>query len=143
MKYLNYIAIILLPLLSIAQTETKLLQADIRGRSCAGGLGVCSTSPVSKNSLKNFTVTKISGNTINLTILITDLSPEDQSMLFEKRYPTYQEEILVFHQDEDYAFEKKFLTELGVDINYYQVKKGDYPLRLIKEYAVLTITLSN
>lgn len=116
MKYLYHIAIILLPLLSIAQTETKLLQADIRGRSCAGGIGVCTASPeFSKNSIKNFSVAKFSDHAINLTIRLADLSPEYQSMLFGKTYSTLKEEILVFHQDLDYAFQKELLSELRID----------------------------
>lgn len=144
MKYKYIIPTILLPLLSIAQTETKVLQADIRGRSCAGGLGVCSTTPeISKISIKNFIVSKLTDNAINLTIRIADLSQKDQSMLFGKTDSVLKEEVLVFHQDADYFFEKEFLSELGFATNLYVVKKGDYPLRIIKDYAILTLTLSN
>lgn len=135
----------LLPAISFAQTVTKSLDLDIRGRSCIGGLGICSsTSPeLKKTSMKNFNVSKKSFNTILLQIEIAKLSIEEQMLFFGKEYAKIApNEVLEFIQDEDFIFEKDTLLYLEIETQYNILKKGNYPIELTKDKVAVTLTLS-
>lgn len=145
MKNHYFLAAVLLPVLSFAQTETASIELDIRGRSCIGGLGICtSTSPeFYKTSMKNFNVSKKSFNTMLLQIEIAKLSIEEQKLFFGKEYAKIApNEILEFIQDEDFIFEKDTLLYLGIDIKYNVLKKGNYPIEFTKDKVAVTLTLS-
>ncbi|ESU29164.1 hypothetical protein FLJC2902T_12060 [Flavobacterium limnosediminis JC2902] len=142
----NYLwATLLLPALSFAQTEAKELELDIRGRSCIGGLGICTalSSETNKTSMKNFNVSKQSYNTLLIQIEINKLSLDEQLLFFGKEYAKITpEEILEFIQDEDFIFDKDTLLYLGVDTKYDLLKKGNYPLKFSKDKVAVTLTLS-
>lgn len=145
MKNNYFLAAVLLPALSFAQTETTSIELDIRGRSCIGGLGICtSTSPeFYKTSMKNFNVSKKSFNTMLLQIEIAKLSIEEQILFFGKEYAKIApNEILEFIQDEDFIFEKDTLLYLGIDTKYHILKKGNYPIEFAKDKVAVTLTLS-
>lgn len=142
-KYLWVAA--LLPVLSFAQTEAKSLELDIRGRSCFGGFGICSAmTEQSKNTnMKNFNVTKQSNTTLQLQLETSKLSLEEQLLFFGKEYAKIApDETLEFIQDEDFVFEKNTLLYLGFDTKYYLLKKGKYPLQIVKDTVTVTLTLS-
>ncbi|CAM3673748.1 hypothetical protein FSS13T_26420 [Flavobacterium saliperosum S13] len=145
MKNHYFLAALVLPVLSFAQTETTSIELDIRGRSCIGGLGICTTtSPeLYKTSMKNFNVSKKSFNTMLLQIEIEKLSVEDQIMFFGKEYAKIApNEILEFTQDEDFVFDKDTLLYLGFDTKYQVLKKGNYPIEVTKDKVAVTLTLS-
>lgn len=145
MKYWNLLAAALLPMFSIAQTEAKILELDIRGRSCIGGLGICSelSSETNKTSMKNFNVTKQSSNSLLIQIEISKLSPEEQKLFFGKEYAKIApDETLEFIQDEDFKFEMNTLLYLEMDTRYSILKKGKYPVQISKETVKVTLTLS-
>jgi hypothetical protein len=142
----NYLwATLLLPALSFAQTEAKTLELDIRGRSCIGGLGICTalSSETNKSSMKNFNVSKESFNTLLIQIEISKLSVDEQLLFFGKEYAKISPmETLEFIQDEDFIFDKDTLLYLGVDTRYNLLKKGNYPLKFSKDKVAVTLTLS-
>lgn len=145
MKNNYFLAAVVLPVLSFAQTETKTLELDIRGRSCIGGLGVCSTTApeLYKTSMKNFNVTKQSSNTLLLQIETDKLSAEEQKLFFGKEYAKIApNEVLEFIQDEDFIFDTDTLLYLGFDVKYRLLKKGKYPIEFIKDKVAVTLTLS-
>lgn len=142
-KYL--LATFMLPLLSFAQTEAKQLEVDIRGRSCSGGLGLCTVTPsqTNKTSMKNFNVIKQSETTMLLQIEPSKLSIEEQTLFFGKEYSKIApNEVLEFIQDEDFLFEENTLLYLGFNTKYPWLKKGKYPLEITKDKVTVTLTLS-
>ncbi|WP_442787427.1 hypothetical protein [Flavobacterium suncheonense] len=145
MKYKYLVAATVLPLLSYAQTEARQLELDIRGRSCLGGLGLCTASPpeTNKTTMKNFNVIKYDKNTMLLQIEPSKLSVEEQLLFFGKEYAKIGPgETLEFIQDEDFIFEENTLLYLGFDIRYPLLKKGHYPLEITKDKVTVTLTLS-
>lgn len=144
MKYKYLLAAGVLPLLSYAQTEAKQLEVDIRGRSCLGGLGLCSVSPeTNKTTMKNFNVVKHDKNTMLLQIEPSKLSVEEQLLFFGKEYAKIgPDETLEFIQDEDFVFDVNTLLYLGFDTKYQLLKKGHYPLEITKDKVTVTLTLS-
>lgn len=142
----NYLwATVLLPMLSFAQTEAKTLELDIRGRSCIGGLGICSAmaSETNKTSMKNFNVIKQSSNSLLIQIEISKLTVEDQKLFFGKEYAKITpEETLEFIQDEDFVFEVNTLLYLEMNTKYPVLKKGKYPVKFSKDMVMVTLTLS-
>ncbi|MEW5677405.1 hypothetical protein ABGT15_13925 [Flavobacterium enshiense] len=135
---------LLLPALSFAQTEAKQLEVDIRGRSCSGGLGLCSTvSETSKTTMKNFNVIRQGANVMLLQIEPAKLSVEEQKLFFGKEYDKIgPNETLEFIQDEDFLFEENTLLYLGFDCKYQLLKKGKYLLEITQDQLTVTLTLS-
>lgn len=145
MKNKYILAAVMLPAISFAQTETKTIELDIRGRSCIGGLGICTsvTPELNKTSMKNFNVSKQSSNKMTLEIEIDKLSIEDQKLFFGKEYAKIApNEILEFIQDDDFIFDKGTLLYLGFDTKYQVLKKGNYPIEITKNQVTVVLTLS-
>lgn len=144
MKYKYLIAAGVLPLLSYAQTEAKQLEVDIRGRSCLGGLGLCTAAPeTNKTTMKKFNVIKYDKNTMLLQIEPSKLTVEEQLLFFGKEYAKISpNETLEFIQDEDFIFDENTLLYLGFDTKYSLLKKGHYPLEITKDKVTVTLSLS-
>lgn len=142
----NYLWVtVLLPVLSFAQTEAKVLELDIRGRSCIGGLGICSepSSETNKTTMKNFNVAKQSFNSLLIQIEISKLTAEEQKLFFGKEYAKITpNETLEFIQDEDFKFEINTLLYLEMDTRYSILKKGKYPVQISKDTVKVALTLS-
>ncbi|KGO96242.1 hypothetical protein [Flavobacterium enshiense] len=142
----NYLWVtVLLPVLSFAQTEAKVIELDIRGRSCVGGLGICSamSSETNKTSMKNFNVTKQSFNSLLIQIEISKLTAEEQKLFFGKEYAKITpNETLEFIQDEDFKFDMNALLYLEMDPRYPILRKGKYPVQISKDSVKVTLTLS-
>lgn len=77
MKLILYIALILVPTLFFAQTESKnaiAVYANYHNRSCLGGTGFCSQTEISLKSSPNAVIEKISETEVKLTINTTEFS---------------------------------------------------------------------
>ncbi|KMQ70101.1 MULTISPECIES: hypothetical protein [Chryseobacterium] len=120
------------------------ISADIRGRDCHGGLGLCDVSgePPSVNK-DAVTVRKISGQSIAFVFDNRTLSTSSQRNIagkeFDKISPT---EKLQFSQEKDIILEDSLLDQLQIDRKYGRIKEGNYPLLFEKEEAVVIFTLS-
>lgn len=138
-------ATLLLQALSFAQTEAKVVTLDIRGRSCIGGLGICTTplSETNKSSMKNFIVSKQSFNTLLIQIEICKLTVDEQKLFFGKEYARIlPEETIEFIQDEDFIFDVPTLLYLEMNTKYTILKKGKYPVHFSKDKVMVFLTLS-
>jgi len=146
MKNFTYTAMLFaLPLLSTAQTELK-INADIRGRNCSGGLGLCSVSNTYENKNPNqeykTTAYKLDESTLVLEFNKTLLSEEEQKSLFN----TTLEQIgnsqkLEFIQEEDLLLDKSMLSSLGIEIKYDTIKKGNYPISFTEKTIKIILKL--
>ena len=146
MKNILYTAtLIMLPLLSIAQTELK-INAEIRGRSCNGGLGLCSVSTTSEiqktNQEYKTTAFKLDETTVVLEFHKTLLSEEEQKSLLNTTLSKITaSQIIDFVQEEDVTIDPQTLLLLGIEPKYNTIKKGKYPLLVSNETIKITLKL--
>jgi hypothetical protein len=149
MKYLFYAATFLLPLLSVAQTEAKIIEADIRGRGCLGGLGLCTiqapqeTISGKTNTTPKTSIKLVSPNVFFLEIDKKQLSESEQKSIAGKLLTLVSEkESLSFVQEVDLIIDEKTLIYLGIDPKYNLLKAGNYPLTIISEKISVSFTLT-
>jgi hypothetical protein len=146
MKNILYTAtLIMLPLLSIAQTELK-INAEIRGRSCNGGLGLCSVSTTSEiqktNQEYKTTAFKLDETTVVLEFHKTLLSEEEQKSLLNTTLSKITaSQTIDFVQEEDVTIDPQTLLLLGIEPKYNTIKKGKYPLLVSNETIKITLKL--
>ncbi len=146
MKNILYIAIlIVLPILTIAQTELK-INADVRGRNCSGGLGLCNVSTTSEIQATNqeykTTAFKLDETTVVLEFNKTLLSEEEQKSLLNttlKQITATQS--IEFIQEEDVFIDTETLKILGFAPKYNTIKKGHYPLVISNDTIKVTLKL--
>jgi len=135
----------MLPLLSIAQTELK-INAEIRGRSCNGGLGLCSVSTTSEiqktNQEYKTTAFKLDETTVVLEFHKTLLSEEEQKSLLNTTLSKITaSQTIDFVQEEDVTIDPQTLLLLGIEPKYNTIKKGKYPLLVSNETIKITLKL--
>ena len=146
MKNILYAAtLIVLPLLSIAQNELK-INAEIRGRSCNGGLGLCSVSISSDakkiNQENKLSAFKIDETTVVLEFHNTLLSEEEQKSLLNTTLSKITaSQTIDFVQEEDVTIDPQSLLLLGIEPKYNTIKKGKYPLLVSNETIKITLKL--
>ena len=146
MKNILYSAMLIaLPLLSIAQTELK-IDADIRGRNCSGGLGLCSVSTTTETQKTNqeskTTATKLDETTLQLQFNKMLLSEQEQkSLLNATLNKITTTENINFIQEEDLTIDIQTLLLLGIDSKYNTIKKGKYPLVITNDTIKVTLKL--
>jgi hypothetical protein len=146
MKNILYTAtLIVLPLLSIAQTELK-INAEIRGRSCNGGLGLCSVSSTLEMQKTNQEIKtkalKINDTTIVLAFDKALLSEQEQKSLFNSTLSKITTtEKIDFIQEDDLTIDIQTLLLLGIDPKYNTLKKGNYPLIIANDTIKVTLKL--
>lgn len=139
------VSLIALPLLSIAQSELK-INADIRGRNCSGGLGLCSVSSTSESKTNNqefkTTAYKLDETTLILEFNKTLLSEEEQrSMLNTTLDKITTSQTFVFIQEEDVVIDSETLVLLGIAPKFNTIKKGNYPLEITANTIKVTLKL--
>ena len=133
---------------SFSQVNTgKESVGTFNGKLCDIGRGLCTittpTSITNSSTMKNFTTYKQSENTMVIELEATKLSTDDQKLIFGKEYSKMSpNETLTFLQTEDYVFDMDTLIYLGFDVNYKFLKKGNYPLTIVKDKVMVTLTLS-
>lgn len=129
-----------------AISQTKSLDMDIRGRSCAGGSGLCSTAPTTgtnTSNMKNFNIQKLTSKSMVIEIETSKLTVEDQRMFFGKEYSNISaDEQLFFIQEQDFIFDINTLLYLELDPAFRLLKRGTYPLEIISNKVKVTVVLS-
>lgn len=143
-KIIITITILLLSMLSFAQTEETILYANIRGRDCHGGSGLCSIKLRETNKISHTytSVSKLSINTILLELNLNDLSIEEQISHFGKELSKINSSNTAeFIQDYDFILNEKMLLYLDIDTKYCLVKKGKYPIEISNDKVQIIIKL--
>lgn len=131
---------LLLSSISFAQTEAKILQSDIRGRSCSGGLGICSSSA---ENYKIFSVIVKDNKTIILEIEAKMLTQEEQNLIFNTDLSKIQlEEKIYFSQNTDFVFTTTQIKNLGLNASYTMLQKGNYESKIINNKVQIILNLS-
>jgi hypothetical protein len=135
---------LLLSYFSIAQIQSKInISADIRGRSCGGGLGLCSANAISEKTNSTVSAQKIGDTTVLFIIDKAGLSVENQKSLVGKElYKVLPTEKIDFKQETNVLFDNKTLVNLGFDPRYATIKTGIYPMIIEKDKILVTFTLS-
>ena len=140
------VTVFLISLCASAQNYGKTTQGNFNGRLCDIGRGLCDITPPSTNkstTMKNYTTYKQSENTMIIELDTATLSKEDQIKFFGKEYSKITtNEKLSFVQDADYVFYIEALLYIGFDLSFKNLKKGTYPLSIIKDKVQISLTLT-
>lgn len=145
MKIIIIITTSLILYCSSAIGQTKPTGIDIRGRDCNGGSGICSTSTTSgkMTSMKIFNITKLNSKSMIIEIEASKLTIEEQNVFFGKTYAeVLADEQLLFIQEQDFIFDINTLLYLELDPAYRLLKRGTYPIEIVNDTVIVTITLS-
>ncbi len=140
---------LLFSMMAFCQDNGKFLEADLRGKQCRGGSGICSTVSDSLNrnqntGMKNFRAIRTSPRSLTLELDATALSKDEQVKFFGKEYSNISSnEQLTFVQEEDYEFTLEILLYLDLDIKYRYLRKGEYPVKIISDTALVFLTLTD
>jgi len=135
-------ATLLLPTLLFSQTEK--ISADLRGRDCNGGTGICSAGTSQKlgNAL-NVSLTKVSENSLLMIIENKDLSTNDQKRITGKSFNEINKsDQTYFHQENDFVLDEDLLKKLSINPSYKYIKAGKYPLVLENDKSIVVFTLN-
>ena len=145
MKNLLFI-LFLLPAFYLSQLR---VQADIRGRSCGGGLGICSsTSFIEKNKTakseeSKFILTKVDENHLVFQTSLSDLSIAEQNSMIGKSFASVSSnEIPYFTQEVDLSLDYKTLSSLKIASKFNKIKSGKYPVTINKDQVFVRFTIS-
>lgn len=140
-------SICLLSLGTSAQTDGKGAQGDFSGKLCDIGRGLCVMTPPDPSNksttMKNYNTYKKSEDKMVIELDINTITVQDQKKFFGKEYAKIApDEQLTFVQDDDFVFSPETLRYLGFDESFKYLKKGEYPLAIIKNKILITLTLS-
>lgn len=114
---------------------------DIRGRDCAGGLGLCSASKTNGPN-NDITVLKTGEKTFVLTILRNSLTKDEEESIAGKPFSSFQTNLpSTFTQSGDLLFDDQVVQTLGIAPKYNLLKKGNYPMTIDGNVVKITLTL--
>lgn len=126
-----------LPLLSIAQTESKITYlVDIgHNNNCRGGFGICRESEIIGSKEKTTaSVTKISDNQLEVKLEKTGFtSKEWEEMLINKIFP--------IDDDSNITIDKELLRSLAFETKYNTIKPKNYSVTVKNENAIFILEL--
>lgn len=130
---------------SSAIGQTKAAGVDIRGRNCNGGSGLCSIgiTGAKLSSMKNFNITKLTSKSMVIEIEASKLTIEEQKVFFGKTYAeVLANDDLFFIQEQDFIFDINTLLYLELDPAYRLLKRGTYPVEIVNDTVLVTVSLS-
>ena len=143
-KLIISMAMVLVSLLSFAQTQQKVnISADLRGRSCSGGYGLCSPASVTEKAGGLVVAQKIGETTVLIILDKANLTIENQKSIAGKElYKVAPSEKIDFVQEASVTFDAQLLLKLGFDPKYKIVKSGSYPMIIEKDSVLVTLSPS-
>ena len=141
LKLIKFGIIIFYCLQSTAQ-NTLNVSADIRGRSCAGGLGLCGIKSITEDNSSIVSAKRVASDAVLLIIEKQKLSIENQISLVGKEFSKINgNEKLNFIQEVDIVFEQETLIKLGINPKYSVLKSGLYDIEISEKDVLITIKL--
>lgn len=139
MKTLIYLATLLLPIITFAQTQTKTtvaVNANYHNRSCIGGVGFCSDSgEIVASKTTNAILEKKSNSEILFSFEVDQLSKEELKTLIS-------EKIVSVSGDKSISLNKKLLAKLEIDTLFSEIVTGNYPTEFKEGKVYVTFTLT-
>lgn len=139
MKNLYILVTILLPLLSVAQNESKNMvgvTANYHNRSCVGGTGFCSdSSNITESNQANATLQKTAYNQVVMAFDLHSLSNVEIEEL-------YSEKLFTVSGDKNMVLSRNLLTELKIDTRFSEITTGSYPIQIENDKVMVTFVLS-
>lgn len=140
----NKLYTILLILLSVlAFSQSQKISADLRGRDCNGGGGICSvaTSSLSEKST-DVLVEKTGEHSIVFIISKSNLSSDAQKSVAGSEFSKISlNEIPKFHQEKDLLLEENLLQKLAINPKFAVIKEGYYPMQIDEKNVTIHFTL--
>lgn len=139
MKQLLIAVTFLLPVLTFAQSETKIIEADIRGRSCSGGLGLCTLQPPALSG-RTLSSTKPTVKIVAPNIFVLQIG-KNQISESQKKTITANGTSPSFNQEADYTIDNATLLYLGLENKFNLLQAGFYPMTETEDTFSITFTL--
>lgn len=139
--------LILLSICAFGQNTGKEAKGEFNGKLCNIGRGLCTVTPPNTDNkspiMKNLNVIKTTPTSMILELNTNELSREDQIKFFGKEYSKITAtEKMIFIQEDDYEFSFDLLLYLDMDVRFKFLKKGEYPLEIVKDKVQVLLTLS-
>lgn len=140
MKYTIIILFLFFTSLCLAQEarEQQPVEADIRGRDCEGGDGLCSLEPSNLVNANAFLYKNVDG-TLTLEILRGKLSAGEEAHIFGEAISLANKESLSFHQPEVYTLNAAVKSSL--EVIKKKISPGTYPARITEDTITIRFSL--
>jgi hypothetical protein len=132
MKPIIFTIALLLQGLLYAQTTVE-RNLDLRGRSCAGGLGICNSASTSENGVTAQFSTDDKDNLV-MSVNVAKLSTENKNKFINKNN--------IFVQDADFALDKELSDRLGI-ASPIIIAKGNYIVTTQDNWVTVRFPLQN
>lgn len=141
MKNIYYLAFFL-PAFAFSQENVK-ISADLRGRDCNGGGGICSVATRSLSGKStDVLVEKTGEHSIVFIISKSNLSSDAQKSVAGSEFSKISlNEIPKFHQEKDLLLEENLLQKLAINPKFAAIKEGYYPMQIDDKNVTIHFTL--
>jgi len=131
--------LLFIPLLSLAQTQTKTtisVNANYHNRSCVGGVGLCSDSgSVVESKTANAVLEKTASNEIVLSFDLEKLSKSEITEL-------NSENSISVSGSKNISLDRNVLSKLNIDNQFSEIIVGSYPIQIVENKVLIKFTLS-
>lgn len=127
--------LLLLPMLTIAQTENRMRYTidSYHNRSCLGGLGTCPKNKIIGSDEKTTaSVAKTEKNILQLSLDKIGFTAQEWEELAGKK---------IFPIDESIKVDDELLRFLSIDIKFNTIKQGLYPVVVLEDKAIVVLEL--
>lgn len=143
MKKIIITIILLISVYTDAQTIVN-LNADIRGRSCSGGLGICSITGGGSISENKTFGQQINEHSFLLIIERNKISQQEEISLAGKNISELSRTTpQVFTMEDELILNDETTKKLGLENNYNTIPKGTFPLTFDDEKIYIKINVIN
>ena len=127
--------LMLLPILSIAQTESKTTYIidNYHNRSCLGGLGTCRESELTVSKEKTTaSVSKISEDKLQVILDKAGFTTKEwEELLTNKNFPI----------DVNITIDEELLMSIAIETKYKTIKANNYKVVVEKDRAIFILEL--
>lgn len=119
------------------------LQAQGFGKGCLGGSPTCVDTKFNSNNKERTTYLKSGENQIQLKVPTDSLSEMEQESIAGKPFARMDlKSTLVFFQELDLILDSQLLVEHNLNPEYNTVKSGRYPMEVVGNEIVISLTLT-
>lgn len=134
-------ATLLLQGLLFAQTTVS-IEADIRGRSCTGGLGICGVSGGGSTTQSKTTARTIDEHSFLLMIERDKITSQEEKSLAGKSFSELSKNAQqVFTMEEEIVLDNETAKVLGLEKGYNVIPKGTFPMTFDDKKIYITLTV--
>lgn len=141
MEKIIIIIILLLAVNTNAQTTVS-LNADIRGRSCAGGLGICTITGGGVIGESKSYGELIDKHSFLLVVKRNKITKQEEMSLAGAKISDLSKAVpQTFKMEAELKLDDETANKLGLESNYNIIPEGDYPMSFDDEKVYIKINV--